>query len=144
MKSLSTLRFIGVSLAVVGSFLPWEVEGDFVSYWKYGIQLFPVVRDYGGTLVVLLTSMIVLLSFYPPRFIKNPNLWNLVISVLLISASLFFIIRWLIHRIESAGIIGAATLEIGLIVVVLGSALLLWIAIIDYRRVVIHPTKGAG
>jgi len=144
MKSLRTLRLASASLAVVGSFLPWEQQGDPFPYQTYGIKLLPMVNDNGGVLVVLLSLMIVLLAFQPPKFIKNPSLWNLIISVLLMAASLLFIVRWLAHRYGSAGIIGAAQLDIGLIGVVVGSALLLWIAIINYSRLIIRQTKSTS
>ena len=143
MKSLRILGLVGASLAIVGSFLPWEQEGDLFSNWTYGVQLFPRLRDYGGVLVVLLTMMIVLLILRPPRFIRNPGLWNVVISALLMAASILFLARWLVHRLESTGFIGAASLEIGLIGVVVGSALLLGAALVNYGRFK-HRTKTAG
>jgi hypothetical protein len=143
MKSLRILGLVGASLAIVGSFLPWEQEGDLFSNRTYGVQLFPRLHDYGGALVVLLTMMIVLLTLKPPRFIRNPGLWNVIISALLMTASILFLARWLVHRIESAGSIGAASLEIGLISVVVGSALLLWAALVNYSQFFKHRTKTA-
>ena len=102
LKSLNTLEFIGASLTIVGSFLLWERAGDFLSYdlievrvdfanfkyWMTGIHEFPVY-DNGGVLVILLTSAIILLALRPPGFIRNPSLWKLIISVLLMGLSLF-------------------------------------------------------
>ncbi len=147
MKSLSKLEFVGVTFTIVGSFLPWERTGDIISYvtpgiqvdianfkyWSRGILRFPV-DDNGGVLVILLTSVIVLLALRPPRFIKNPILWNLIISLLLMASSLFFVARWLAHRFEELSVVGAATIEIGLISVVVGSAILLWSAISKHRQ----------
>jgi hypothetical protein len=134
MKSLRWLRLAGAALAMVGSFLPWEKQGDPIPYQTYGIKLFPMVSDYGGALVILLTLTILLLAYRPPSFIKKSSLWNLIISALLMAAALLFVVRWLVHLFEyPAGGIGAPQLEIGLIGVVAGSALLLGIAIRNYR-----------
>jgi hypothetical protein len=145
MKSLNTFELIGASCTIVGSFLPWERAGDFVSFVTYGIRVYSVnfkywitgihrfpVYDNGGTLVILLTSAIILLALRPPRFVKKPTLWKLVISVLLMASSFFFVGRWLTHRLEAPYVIGAAEIEIGLISVMIGSALLLWMAILKY------------
>ena len=154
MKSLNTLEFIGASLTIVGSLLPWERAGDFLSddlvgvrvdfanfkYWMTGIHEFPVY-DNGGMLVLLLTSAIILLTLQPPGFIRNPSLWKLIISVLLMSSSIFFVTRWLIHGYEYGAAPGKPTLMIGLICIVLGSALLLWRAIVTHRQVVYHQSK---
>jgi hypothetical protein len=131
MKFLKILGLVGASLALLGSFLPWEQAGDVISYRTYGIQFFPIVNDNGGWLVVILTLTIILLSFKPPRFIRDPGLWNLIISALLMTTSIIYIARWTVHRFESTGPIGAATLGIGLLCVVVGSALLLWVAIVN-------------
>ncbi len=147
MKSLNFFEFVGVSLTVLGSFLPWESAGDPFSivtngvwidivkfkYWFRGIYEFPVY-DYGGVLVILLTSVIVLLALQPPRFVKNPILLNLIISVLLMASSLFFVGRWFTHFLRDLYFIGGAAIQIGLISVMIGSALLLWKAILKYRQ----------
>jgi hypothetical protein len=96
-----------------GVFLPWEHAGDFLphdligvrvdfaifKYWVTGIHEFPAYDD-GGVLVILLTSGIIWLALQPPGFIRNPSLWKLIISVLLMGLSLFYVARWLIHRYE--------------------------------------------
>jgi len=146
MKSLNPLEFIGASLTIAGSFLPWEQGGGFLGrvtngvridfanfkYWVTGIHEFPVY-DYGGVFVIFLTSVFIFLAINPPRFISNPTLWNLVISSVLMTSSLFFVGRGLIHRYEYGNPIEQPTLMFGLICVVVGSVLLLWRAIIKYR-----------
>ncbi len=83
MRSLNTLEFAGASLIIVGSFLPWERAGDWISipsygirvdiasfkYWISGIHVFPV-HENGGVLAILLTSVIMILIHRPPQFIK--------------------------------------------------------------------------
>jgi len=142
MKSLNTFDVLGATLTIVGSLLPWERGGGFFGLmtngirvevanfknWVIGIHEFPVY-DYGGVLVILLTSIFILLVLQPPRFVRNPNLWCLIISVVLMASSLFFVGRGLIHRYEYGSTIEQPTLMIGLVFLVLGSALLLWRAI---------------
>ena len=157
MKSLKTLESIGAALTIVGSFLPWERAGgflgsvthgirvDFVNfkYWFTGIHSFPVY-DYGGVLVILLTLVIVLLTFQPPRFIKNPMLWDLMVSVVLMAVSMFYMLRWLMHWSEYRNTIEQPTLMVGLLCVVLGSALLSWKAMMTYPSVRHRQPKKAG
>jgi hypothetical protein len=134
MKNLRTIGTIGAALALLGSFLPWEEEGDFIPHWTYGIRLFPQPSDDGGLLIVLLTISIIILAFRPPRIVKSTERWILVLASLLMTASIIFVLRWLVHRVASAGIIGAASLEIGLIAVAVGSSLLFLSSIINYRQ----------
>ena len=134
MISLKTLGYIGALFAVVGSILPWEQEGDFVSYWTYGIQLFPVVKDNGGVLVVLLTTAIVILNFHHPESIQNPTWWSLTFSIILSATSLLFVIRWFSHFLQFSSAVGSAKPEIGLVSVVIGSVLLLRISFIRHRQ----------
>jgi len=157
MKSLNNLEFIGAALTIVGSFLPWEQAGDFISiftpgvqidfvnfkYWMTGIHVFPVY-DHGGVMVILLTSLIMLLTRQPPTLIKNPTLWKLILSGVLMGLSLLFIVRWLIHSYPYRGAIGQPTLMIGLVFVVLGSTILLWKAVITHYQIGYHHSKSAG
>lgn len=147
MKSLHLSELIGACLTMVGSFLPWERGGGFgglvtngirvdsanFKYWITGIHEFPVY-DYGGVLVILLTAIFILLVLQPPRVIRNPILLNLIISSALMTSSLLFVGRWLIHRYEYGNPIEQPVLMIGLVCVVLGSILLLWRAVMNYRR----------
>jgi hypothetical protein len=157
MKSSNTLAILGATLTILGSFLPWEVGGGFLGlvthglrvdianfkYWLTGIHEFPVY-DYGGVLVILLTSFVIVVLFQPPKFIRNPQLWNLIISAGLMVSSLFFVGRGLIHVYNSGNSIEQPTVKIGLIYVVLGSALLLWRAIMTYHSNAYRQPKHAG
>ena len=157
MKSLQALEFVGATLTIVGSFLPWENAGGFLGlvinglridianfkYWIIGIHEFPVY-DYGGTLIVFLTLLIIIPALHPRRFIKDPILWNLIVSASLMASSLLFIGRWGIHRYQQASSAEPSTLMIGLICVVLGSALLLWKAIITNHGITYRQPKNTG
>jgi hypothetical protein len=157
MKSSNTLDILGATLTILGSFLPWENGGGFLGlvihgirvdfanlkYWLTGIHEFPVY-DYGGVLVVLLTLVIILVALHPPGFIKGPLLWKLIVSAILMASSLFFLGRGLIHQYEDRGSAEPSSLMIGLICVVLGSALLLWRSIMTYRQVAERKSQSAG
>jgi hypothetical protein len=118
----------------VGSFLPWQREGDFVSYWTYGIRLHPHFKDNGGLLIVSLSMAMLSLAFHFPRFVERPAIWNIVFGIILVLVSGYHIARWLVRRIEANGVIGAPALQIGLVVTLLGSLLLLSTALFHHSK----------
>ena len=134
MIRMRTMGMLGAALALLGSFLPWEWAGDLISYPIYGIRLFPRLNDYGGSLVVLLTVVIVILSFRPPGFLKNAQRWLLVLTVILTIIAILFTLRWLSNRIAFAFAVGAPSIGAGLISIVLGSVVLLISAFLDLRQ----------
>src|SRR6266508_3576026 len=119
------LLLLGAVLVILGSFLPWEIEGDFLSYLRYGIQFFPVFADHGGILVLLFGILIIGLVFRSEGIVKYPAKWILVASIALSILSVYHIVDWLVRRGAAHGIIGAPAIEIGLILVGIGSILLL-------------------
>jgi hypothetical protein len=157
MKPLNTFDVVGATLTIVGSFLPWERGGGFLGlitngvrvdvanfkYWIIGFYEFPFY-DYGGVLVILLTSVFIFIVLQPPKFVTNPNLWNLIISAGLMASSIFFVGRGLIHLHEYSSTIEQPTLMFGLGCVVLGSVLLFSRALITYRKVTYDQSKSAG
>lgn len=66
------LLLLSTVLVVIGSSVPREIEGDFVSTWRYGVRLFPVFADNGGVIVSLLGILIVGLVFRSEVFVKHP------------------------------------------------------------------------
>src|SRR5215212_6505463 len=84
---------LGAVLVIIGSFSPWEIEGDFISTWRYGIQVFPVFVDNGGILILLLGVVILGLVFRSEGFIKYPTQWVFTSSIALFIIS--FIILWI-------------------------------------------------
>jgi hypothetical protein len=135
--NLSRLEIIGAAFAVIGSFLPWgytyltQSDRPYVIYgidvyldvWFEGVDRFPVA-DHGGMIIVVLTLAVVLLSTRAPRIIKNPVLWNLIISILLMTETLISVRHILAHW----------EIRFGLLMVVAGSVLLLWMAVRKYRN----------
>jgi hypothetical protein len=116
---------LGALLVILGSFLPWEVEGDFLSHWRYGIQFFPVVADHGGMIVLLFGILILGLVFRSEGIVKYPVKWILASAIALCILSAYHIVDWLVRRNSAHGIVGAPAIRIGLIMVGIGSILLL-------------------
>jgi hypothetical protein len=142
MKFMNVREWIGAACTIIGSFLPWEIYGDFsyaingiriqipiLKYWISGLHKL-IFEDNGGVLIVLLTLIVVLLSLRPPRFVKKPIFWKLITSEFLMASSLFFVGRWLLRLLQARG----AMIDIGLLLVVVGSVLLLWVSIVAYRQ----------
>lgn len=129
-----TLFIVGTVLTLMGSFLPWRREGDFVSYWSYGIHIYPSIKDNGGLLIVLLTIIVIMLVFWPPAFIEKPLIWNILFSLTLVFASVFHVGKLLIDRANAIGVIGAPAIQIGLVMVSIGSILLLVSVGLHYFR----------
>ena len=124
------LLLLGALLVILGSFLPWEQGGDFLAYWRYGIQFFPVFADHGGILVLLFGILIIGLLFRSEGIVKYPAKWILTSAIGLFIISVYHIVDWLMRRIAANGIIGAPAIEIGLIMVAIGSMLLLATALV--------------
>lgn len=78
--SLKRSYFIGLILTGLGCFLPWQIEGDFLPLWLYGIRVFPSFKDNGGLLILFLVVAQAILIFKPPRFIQTPKTWIIVLS----------------------------------------------------------------
>ncbi len=116
---------IGLILTILGCFLPWRQEGDFISYYTLGLRLFPYTENNGGFVVLLICSALIVLIFCPPVFITKPNTWVISLSALLTLISTFHIGKVLINNLNSSGIIGAPTIQIGLMIVFFGSILML-------------------
>lgn len=131
---VKTSVILGAILTLAGSLLPWWREGDFVSYWTYGLRLYPSIKDNGGLLIVLLTLVVIILVFQPPNFIENPLMWNMLLSVALVLASIFHIGKLFTSRVNAGGFVGAPLIQIGLILVSIGSIFLLFSAVLSYFR----------
>jgi hypothetical protein len=108
-------------MILIGCFLPWEIAGDVVPYSTYGINLSPGSQDMDGILVLLVTGLVLYLHISPPKFITDPHRLGCIYAGLNLALALLFVVRWGMHPFEQRGIIGAATLEFGLILVALGS-----------------------
>lgn len=130
-----TLYIVGAIAVILGSFLPWQREGDFISYWTYGLQVHPSFKDNGGFLIVFLSAVILGLALWSPVFRRLIILIGLLSSILVL-LSVYHIGKWLIRRIEAVGAVGAPSLQWGLIVVLGGSLVLLSAAIRDHKRAI--------
>jgi hypothetical protein len=124
------LLLLGAGLVIFGSFLPWEQGGDFLAYWRYGIQFFPVFTDHGGVLVLLFGILILGLMFRSEGILNDPAKWILTSAIALFIICVYHIVAWLVRRIAANGIVGAPVIEIGLIIVAIGSILILATALV--------------
>jgi hypothetical protein len=135
MSTFTKAMFIvGAILTITGSFLPWQQAGDFVSYWTYGIQVSPSIKDNGGLLIVLLSGIMLMLILRPTGFIEKPAAWAVPLNAALVLISAFQVGRLLIERANASGVIGAPSIEIGLLMVSAGSILLLVASVKDFRK----------
>jgi hypothetical protein len=138
-----TWYVIGAALNIVGSFLPWVRSGDFLSvwtpgisiYWMPAVRLYPSVIDNGGFLIVTLSVAIICLAFYVSSLPEQSTI-RVILGVVLVLASSFQIARWLVSRIMANGEIGAPTPQIGLVMALLGSLLLLSAAWLQHRNAI--------
>ena len=117
------LLLLAAVLVVIGSFVPWETEGDFVSTWRYGVQLFPVFADNGGVIVSLLGILIIGLVFRSEVFVKHPVKWLFISAIALFIISAYHIVDLIVRRVTSNGVIGVPAIKIGLIMIGIGSIL---------------------
>jgi hypothetical protein len=135
------LLLLGAVLVILGSFLPWEIEGDFLSSWRYGIQFFPVFADNGGMIVLLFGILILGLAFRSEGFVKSPAKWILTSATALFIISAYHMVDWLVRRVAANGIVGAPAIKIGLILVGIGSILLLATAFVMNSKESAHNVQ---
>lgn len=132
--SAKILFIISSIFILIGSFLPWRREGDFVSYWTRGIQIYPSVKDNGGLLLVLLTLLVIVLMFRPLQFLGSRSNWILLLAIIVVIDASFHMGKLLLDRRNAIGFVGAPAIQIGLIMVVVGSLLLLVSAAMHYLK----------
>ncbi len=123
---------IGFVLIILGCFLPWYGQGDFIFYLTYGVRIFPSVKDDGGLLIVLFSVIVLLLNFRPPSFIRKPLIWSNIFSFVVVIISGIHIIE--IITSPYSGSLSTPVIEIGLIMVAIGSVILLSMSLICYRQ----------
>jgi hypothetical protein len=135
MSTLAKKLFtIGTVLTLTGSFLPWEIQGDFFTNLTFGIRVYPSIVDNGGFLVVALSLIVIMLIFRPPEFIGKPLIWSIVFSLALVLDSVFHVGKLLIIHANAGGIMGAPEIDIGLEMVFIGSVILLIATILHYLK----------
>ena len=126
--------FVGAILAVAGSFLPWEQEGDFISIWTYGIQLSPNIKDNGGVFIVILTILVVILNFRPPDFVNRPLIWCFALSLILLLISAYHFYYLILSRENAGNVVGAPVIQIGFVLVLIGSTLIFVSILLKFLR----------
>ncbi len=134
MSPLVKRSFIaGLGFTILGSFLPWGIHGDLVSYNTYGIQFFPAFEDNGGVFIVLLCALISWFVFRPPAFLKYPPIWIFASSAGIAMTACFHIQKWIVAYVIST-MIGAPIIKGGLFVVLVGALMLLIASSVYYFR----------
>jgi hypothetical protein len=135
MSTYIKVSFItGIILTMLGCFLPWWEEGDFISYWRLGIRIYPSIENNGGLLVLLLIVILAVLIFQPPSFIEKPAGWVMALSIILALDIAFHIGELMIARSIASGVVGAPSIQIGLIMLIAGSMLLLLTSVLHYLK----------
>lgn len=138
MSNLINVTFVvGAILTLVGSFLPWKQEGDFISVWTYGIQLYPYIKDNGGLLIIFLTILVVILNLRPPDFINRPLIWCIPLSFVLLLISAYHFYLLILNREIAGGVVGAPAIQIGFVLVLVGSILIFVSTLLKYLRSVL-------
>ncbi|GEM_PF-5549629 len=127
-KLQQVLFWIGVAFCLAGIFLPWEIRGDPALFYTYGIQLHPRLADNGGLEFLLLTVFLVYGTLMAPPPPQKAGLGYLLSAVLLVLSALYFAGRWFLHNILFTGASGAPALGIGLLLILVGSVILVTIA----------------
>jgi ABC-type transport system involved in multi-copper enzyme maturation permease subunit len=125
------LLLFGAILAVVGSFLPWVVAGDFVSYQHAGLAvrfdpLF-LFYDNGGLLIVILSILVIGIALSRP--FRRQKAAIMISALCLVAAVAYQWISFVVNKIGSASIIGAPEPLIGFGVIALGAIVVLIAAI---------------
>lgn len=131
---MKALFILGAVLTIGGSLLPWRQEGDFVSYWTYGFQIYPSIKDNGGLLIVLISIIIIMLIFRPLYFIEKPIIWAIALGAALVVDSALHIGKLLIDRIKLSGVVGAPLPQVGLLMASIGSIILLITGVLHYIK----------
>ena len=122
---------LGAFLALVGCFLPWKQEGDLISIWTCGIQVFPTFRDNGGLIVLIITIAMIILKFRTPTVIQRPQSWSISLSVILLVTSMVYAFPLLPGFWITYNSPGTPVIQFGLVLVNTGSLLILISSIFD-------------
>jgi hypothetical protein len=128
-----------VCLAIIlgGCLLPWGCWGDIahscdagiIISFQYGFRF----ENNGGIFVLFLSLLVVGMVYFEPYFLKRSTLWAFICAVILFIYTSINIRYWILRGIEESGITGAATLEIGLGLILIGSIALLGLTIYRFR-----------
>jgi|WetSurSiteA1Bulk_404760.scaffolds.fasta_scaffold173853_1 hypothetical protein len=127
LNRMETIFLIGIIFTILGSFSPWREQGDFISYWTYGIRLFPRIEDNGGLLIVILSILQIVIKHLQDNISKR-IFWSITIGVFLLLISIYHIMVLIMDRHKASGIIGAPIISIGLIMILIGSSVQLFIS----------------
>jgi hypothetical protein len=129
---MKRLLLVGAILTIGGSFLPWKQEGDFIPYTTPGIRIFPVMQDNGGMLILLLSIAAMVRAFWAFTFIYRSTVWNILVAAALVVDAAYQIGTLLVQSMNYGSILGAPSIQIGLIMVAIGAIIILAVAWLCY------------
>lgn len=113
----------GFLLTVLGIFLPWKVEGDFLFQRIRGVQFFPGFEDNGGLVILILSFLITLLYLFPRFIRKIPRKRLYLLCAVLPFLAIYQITCIIVDSARKIAIVGAPALQFGLILVLIGSCI---------------------
>lgn len=136
-SEILALRLLATTTAAA-CFRPWVEHGDPLPTFRRGLVvdyeflLDGSFTDNGGAKILAMLGLMIVLTFYAPRFPRRWPTYLLGFGVALSGFSAYELARvWLWQR-RLAGVIGAPVLMLGLQVVVAGSVLILLVALRRY------------
>lgn len=94
----------------------------------------PGLKDNGGFLVVILTLLVTAIVLRSPNIGEKQLVWSILISLTLVIDSIFHIYKLIISRANAGGVIGSPVIQIGLVMVFIGSILLLLSTSVKYLK----------
>ena len=134
----------GAILTILGCFLPWKKQGDFISALTYGIHISELsFEDNGGLLIILLSSWVLVCNIKPPHFITKPLIVSIALGSALSIVSALQIFMVFVSRIQTSGDIGAPIIGTGLVMTSFGSILILWVSWLRYKQAIQNPAENA-
>ena len=132
------LLVAGLIATVVGAFLPWSYSGDSIRLSEAGIRVFPAVlyseharwlvpevEDHGGVFILILSVALAIAFVVLPKAAERLRPWTVAGAAVLLLLSLLHMMNLIINIAKWRATTARPTVGIGLLLVILGSALAL-------------------
>jgi hypothetical protein len=85
-------------------------------------------------MILFMVAALTILFFRPPSSVEKPEIWMIVLSCILTLDSIFHIGSWMIDLSWKIGIVGAPFIQIGLVMALIGSIVLLITSFLRHRN----------
>lgn len=132
------LLVAGLIATVVGIFLPWSYREDIFRVSEAGIRVFPVflyseharwlvpgIEDHGGVWILVLSVALAIVFIVLPKLAERLRRWTVVGAAALLVLSLLQLMYFISESAEWKATTATPTVGIGLLLVILGSALVM-------------------